>query len=76
MPRAARNAEVFGPFQADDMTHLVRITTDPNARMFTEDGRFATGQITLDFACLQCHQTQDVNWAAQYAEGIHTLGKQ
>jgi uncharacterized repeat protein (TIGR01451 family) len=76
MPRAARNAEVFGPFQADDMTHLVRITTDPNARMFTEDGRFAIGQITLDFACLQCHQTQDVNWAAQYAEGIHTLGKQ
>jgi uncharacterized repeat protein (TIGR01451 family) len=76
MPKAARNAVAVGKFQSDDATHMARITTDPNARMFTEDGRFANGRITLDFACLQCHQTRDVNWAAQYANGIHTLGKQ
>ncbi len=27
---------------------------------------------TLDFACLGCHTTRDINWAAYYADDIHS----
>ena len=31
--------------------------------------------LNLDFACLQYHQDKDAQWAGDYAEGIHSLGK-
>jgi len=30
--------------------------------------------LTLDYTCLQCHITKDVNWAASYASNIHQIG--
>lgn len=43
--------------------------------MFTEDGKFATGRLTLDFVCLNCHGSKNMKWAAKKAKGIHSYGK-
>ncbi len=75
MPAASKSAVKRGPFEGDLMTHLFSITPDPNAPMFTDDGKFAKGYLTLNFACLSCHADRDADWAAQYAPQIHTIGK-
>jgi hypothetical protein len=76
MPKIIRNAAAKGPFEADDPSHLFKINTDPNAAMFTPDGRFvAGGSITLEYICLRCHSDRTKAWAAQNVRGIHTLGK-
>ena len=75
MPMASKSAVKLGPNKGDVKTHLFRINTDPTASMFTEDGSLAKDFLTLDFACLGCHQNQDIDWAAKYAEGVHSLGK-
>ncbi len=75
MPAASKSAVKFGPYQGDVATHLFRINTDPTASMFTDDGAFAKDFVTLDFACLSCHKDKDINWAAERASGIHSLGK-
>ncbi|MDR7434618.1 MAG: cytochrome c3 family protein [Armatimonadota bacterium] len=75
MPMATKSAVSLGPYKGDVKTHLFLIKTDPEAKMFTPDGAFAKHYVTLDFACLQCHQDKTVKWAAQYAKGIHSLGK-
>jgi len=76
MPRASKSAEQLGFKQGDVRTHNWKISIDPNASLVTPDGKFATGVVTLDFVCLQCHQGRDVKWAAQYAKGVHRFGKQ
>lgn len=75
MPMATKSAVSLGPNKGDVKTHLFRINTDPTASMFTEDGNLAKDFLTLDFACLGCHQDKDVEWAGEYAEGVHSLGK-
>lgn len=75
MAEASKSAVKRGPYEGDVMTHLFEINTDPAAPMFTEDGKFANGYLTLEFACLSCHADQDKAWAAEYAEEAHTLGK-
>ena len=32
-------------------------------------------QLTLDFACLNCHGTRDLAWTLATAKGIHARGK-
>jgi len=56
-------------------THLFEINSDPNAKMFTDDGKWAKGQLTLEFSCLKCHLDRDKAWAASYAKNAHTIGK-
>ncbi len=81
MPMATKSAEALGDHQGDVMTHLFKINTDATASMFNDDGSLVEldaegkGAVTLDFACLQCHQNQDMAWAAAAADGIHSLGK-
>jgi len=75
MPMATKSAEQLGFYKGDVKTHLFRINTDPTAPMFTSDGKFAYPYVTLGFACLQCHQDKDLEWAGDYAPGVHTLGK-
>ncbi len=62
-------------FKADVKTHLFKINTDANAKMFTDDGKFANGYLTLEWTCLNCHNTKDKAWAGQYAKGIHKYVK-
>ncbi|MDR7418738.1 MAG: hypothetical protein QN178_07480 [Armatimonadota bacterium] len=63
-------------WEADDPSHLMRITADPGATQFTPDGRFIAGNAnTVEYACLRCHYDRNRAWAATYVKGIHTLGK-
>ena len=75
MPSAGKSAETFGKYAGDVKTHIAKISTNPADRMFTEDGKFATGKLTLDFACLTCHGSRDMAWALANVKGIHTRGK-
>ena len=74
MPMATQSAVSLGSYMGDVRTHLFRINTDPNASMF--DGGSANDFVTLDFACLQCHQDKDIQWAGNNTEDdIHSQGK-
>jgi len=75
MPAATKSAESFGKYIGDIKTHIMKISLGPNDQMFTPDGKFATGKLTADFACLSCHASRDKAWAAYNARGIHTRGK-
>lgn len=63
--------------KGDLRTHIQRITTQPEWKMFTDDGKFVRvddenkAYITLDHACLSCHTTKDMNWARTHAKRIH-----
>jgi formate-dependent nitrite reductase cytochrome c552 subunit len=75
MPPAGKSAEAFSKYVGDVKSHIVRISTNPADKMFTDDGKFATGKLTADFACLRCHGAQDMKWALANAKGIHKRGK-
>jgi nitrate/TMAO reductase-like tetraheme cytochrome c subunit len=71
MPLAGKSAESLGEHKGDLKAHLFKINTDPNAKFVSDDGQFVNGYLTLDFSCLQCHPSQDAQWAADNAEGFH-----
>jgi hypothetical protein len=84
MPFAAKNGDVKTPWISEQSAHFWKIETEPigmYANIDTigsyffikvhEDGR---GRSTLDYVCMQCHVDQSVEWAANYAEGIHING--
>ena len=75
MPPGGKSAEAFGKYVGDVKTHIAKISTNPADRMFSDDGKLATGKLTLDFACLACHGSRDMAWALANAKGIHTRGK-
>jgi hypothetical protein len=75
MPRVSKSAELISPREGDMRTHNWKISTDPDASMFTEDGKYATGILTLNIVCLNCHGSRDMKWAAEHAEDIHSYGK-
>jgi len=67
-------------FRGDVSSHLWKINTNPidkTAGMFTSDGLKVLldtdnrGAITLDFACLSCHDSETLEWASNYAKNIH-----
>ncbi|WP_323751417.1 multiheme c-type cytochrome [Marinobacter sp.] len=63
--------------KGDLRTHIQRISTDPNWKMFTDDGAFVRvddagkAYLTLDYVCLSCHVDKDKEWAQSYAEKVH-----
>lgn len=71
MPAAMKSAVSVSKVKGDVKSHLFRINTDAEASMFSEDGTTAKGFLTVDFACLSCHQDKDVAWAASNAKGVH-----
>ncbi len=75
MPPAGKGAETFGRYVDDVKSHIVKISTNPADKMFTDDGKFATGILTVDFACLRCHGARDMEWALATAKRVHTRGK-
>jgi hypothetical protein len=75
MPPAEKSAESFGKYVGDVKAHIVKISVDPADTMFTPDGKFATGKLTVDFACLGCHGSRDSQWALANAKGVHRRGK-
>lgn len=75
MPPAGKSAETFGKYVGDVKSHIVKISTNPADKMFSDDGKTATGILTVEFACLRCHGARDSQWALATAKGVHTLGK-
>jgi nitrate/TMAO reductase-like tetraheme cytochrome c subunit len=75
LPPAGKSAEAFAKYVGDVKFHIVKISTNPADKMFTDDGKLSTGKLTLDFACLRCHGARDMKWALANVKGIHTLGK-
>ncbi len=77
MPRASKSAIKTGQFAGDVRTHIFKIDPSAEGSMFyTEEkggkkSTFASGAVTLDFACLNCHQSRNKKWAAKYAKDIH-----
>jgi hypothetical protein len=77
MPKTGKSAVGdIAKFTGDVKEHLFKINSDPNAKMFSDDGKLAMGYITLDFACLSCHTGKDKAWASTYAkDGLHKYVK-
>ena len=71
MPKVGKSAVAAGKYQGDVRTHLFKINTDPKATMFTEDGKFANGYLTVEYVCLNCHQDKDKGWALGQAKKVH-----
>jgi len=77
--KSAVGKEKGNGWEGDVKTHIFEINTDAVTRdaMFTQDGASVAldddgrASVTLDFACLGCHQSKDVQWASDYAEDIH-----
>ncbi len=50
-------------------------TTGFNKTTNGKKQEFANSFVTLDFACLACHENKDMLWAEKHAKGIHSHGK-
>ena len=67
-------------WRGDVKTHIMAINTDPVPRDSMFDGGSVKldgnglAAVTLDFACLRCHENETLEWASNYAKGIHTNG--
>jgi len=71
MPLAAKSAVAQSTYVGDIHSHLWRINTSADAEMFTQDGGYANGYLTLEFTCLKCHEDESKAWAAENAERVH-----
>jgi hypothetical protein len=58
MPYASKSAVARTAYQADLMTHIFKINTDADGKMFNEEGTIADGSsgVTLDLVCYSCHK--------------------
>lgn len=77
MPEATKSAIKKAKYKGDVMTHLFKINLDPNAKMFFQKGKksFASGFLTVEYACLTCHGEKDRAWAIKTGKGVHSYGK-
>ncbi len=63
--------------KGDIRSHIHRIADDPDWKMFTEDGKFVAiddqnrAFLTVEYACLGCHQDRERDWALINAPLIH-----
>jgi len=84
MPLAAKSAVATGPggILGDMHSHMVKLNTDPDARMFSEDGKFVLSDgagraiLKVEFACRSCHngeiaRKRSVEWMYKNAGRIH-----
>ena len=77
MPYASKSANQLGEFEGDIQTHIFYINTDPDANMFTEDGKYVAldddgdAAVTLDFACQRCHATAELTELSNHAKNFH-----
>jgi hypothetical protein len=80
--KSAVGMQVGNGWRGDVKTHIFKINTDAVTKeaMFNAEGTQVAldgdgrAAVTMDFACLRCHQNEDVDWAAEYANGIHSNG--
>jgi hypothetical protein len=63
-------------FTADIRSHQFSINPDPQAPQFNEDGTLVMPYITLEYACMHCHNGEDksersLDELAAVASGYH-----
>ena len=84
MPYAVKSAIKWEDYMGDVRSHLFAINPDSTATMFTEDGKEAKGYLTVEFACLYCHDGHSSHGeppadpltkaeASEYAEQVHPI---
>ena len=77
MPKMSKSAISVNKYTGDVKSHIFRISTEPEAAAFKtekKDGKkstYASGIVTLEFACLGCHLGRSVKWASMEATKIH-----
>ncbi len=72
MAPAVKSAEgQLATHRGDVRSHLFRINTNPAATMFTSDGKYANGYLTLEYVCLRCHISETKQWAEEHAPEVH-----
>lgn len=78
MAKAVKTATMHSKFNYDTRSHLFTINPDAKVSMFYDEDiagggkvTYARGFITVDFACLGCHQNKDPYWAAFKSKGVH-----
>lgn len=77
MPRSVKSAVSTGEgiyLKGDMRSHIFAINADTTSAQFydEDDSTYSRGFNGLNFACLSsCHISHDLEWAAQYAPGIH-----
>jgi hypothetical protein len=71
MPKATKSAAAVDTYVGDVQTHLWRINIDPAAEMFTDDGKFANGYLTVEFTCKRCHPSESIEDLASDAAFVH-----
>jgi hypothetical protein len=75
MPKTVKSAVKFTKYEADVRSHLFTINLDPEAEMFTADGKLAQGYLTVEYSCFGCHKDRDKAWALEKAKTAHSLGR-
>ena len=77
MPKNVRSAVNTSMYVGDIRSHLFRINTDVDAKFtFIDPGdgkEYANPFITVEYACLSCHEGESKEWAALNAPGMHSL---
>jgi hypothetical protein len=71
MPKSAKSAVAFGDYEGDIRSHLVKINPSADAEQFSPDGSTTNPYVTTEFACLNCHDDKDKEWAELGASLIH-----
>jgi hypothetical protein len=77
MPKITKSAIEINKYTGDVRSHIFKINMDTKGEMFVteeKDGKkltYASSSVTLDFACLGCHLSRDIDWAAKNARNIH-----
>ena len=83
LPYASKSAVATNKYVGDVMTHIFKINTDKDGKMFSEDGKTANGEtgVTLGFVCYQCHRdsrgiggensTRSLGQLSEYAKDYH-----
>lgn len=62
MPKASKSALAVNKYTGDVATHIFKINTDPNGKMFSDDGSLANPDgagVTLEYVCYTCHNDPD-----------------
>ena len=66
-------ADVPGPDgMSVDVKCRLYVTSADGVSVFAADGKTAKDFVSVDFACLSCHNNRDAQWAKDKAKGIHS----
>ena len=83
LAKASKSAVKVNQYVGDIQTHIFKINSAADGKMFNEDGSLANGEtgVTLDFVCYQCHKdsqgigggksTKTLEQLSAYATGYH-----